>query len=194
MYFLKFMCFLVLDETYKFWSSVLALLTVALWLTAFGGVGHLESPNLYDFFSGSWTSKWMECGGFQVLSVWGADALATQVPAIMHMINLEQTIIITFRNYFCVVEVHFLKFKVLIVFFYTIMYLKWNLRFSCCIMEYFIDCDVAHALRNLVLEILWLLFWDILLFWSKIQDYLQSLKLLFSITSIIHWTYFDHNF
>ena len=50
MYFLKFTCYLVLDETYKFWSSVLALLTVALWLTAFGGVGHLESPNLYDFF------------------------------------------------------------------------------------------------------------------------------------------------
>ena len=78
------------------------------------------------------------------------------------MISLEQIIIITIRNYFCVVEVHFLKFKVLIVF-YTIMYLKWNLRFSCCIMEDFIDCDVVHALRNLVLKILWLLFWDILL-------------------------------
>ena len=69
MYFLK-LCYFGLDKTYKFWSRVLALLTVTLWLTAFGGVvGHFESQNLLDFFSGSWTSKWMNCGGFQVLLV-----------------------------------------------------------------------------------------------------------------------------
>ena len=65
----------MLDETYKFWSSVLVLLTVALWLSAFGGVDHLESPNLYDFFlalglPSGWNVGVSKCFRFEGLVLW----------------------------------------------------------------------------------------------------------------------------
>ena len=37
-------------------------------------------------------------------------------------------------------------------------------EFCSSIIEDLIDCDVVYALRNLVLKLLWLLFWDTLLF------------------------------
>ena len=75
MYFLK-LCYFVLDKTYKFWSRVLALLTVTLLLTAFGRVvGHLESPNLYDFFlalglPSGWNVGVSKCFRFEGLVLW----------------------------------------------------------------------------------------------------------------------------